>query len=198
MWKERDVYAIIDQRVQEWLRTLQIMDIRSNVSPAEFMYDLTLFLFPQAYESPATDLKRLQFVKKVFQTHGIGKGEHWTPVMALCQSEDPESEREGLDAFNNLLRSLKHYFTPEPDYRKALVKKLDERQVRCEDLLRDLERVSAENKFYSDKLARIQDLLASQSGSSEAVGARSFLEAQIGQRRAKSRAITQVPARSAV
>ena len=196
MWEERDVYTIIDQRVQEWLRTLQMVQVRVNVSPAEFMYDLTEFLFPQTFETCSTDIARLQFVKKVFKEHGIAQGEHWRPVLTLCQAENPETEHEGLDAFNNLLRGLKHFFTPEQDYRKILWRKLDERRLACEDLLRDLEELAGENEFYSDKMQRIQDLIASQSSSVDAITARRVLEESTGVKRTKTRAVTQVPTRA--
>ena len=186
-----EVAEIIEETNMEWIETLKLVHIQNGVSPAGFLYTLGEYLFPDmAFPNTADDKEMLCSLKVVFTEYGIAPGCRWSPVLKLCKAKELQSDPEGIECFNNLLRALRLFFTPHQKFRKTLARNIEERRLVCQELAKEISNVTEENQFYQDKLKRIEALLTSKSGST---AAHRILEEKLGRikRKPKKAGATQ-------
>jgi hypothetical protein len=169
-----------EQVHKDWIRSFDIglPPPDAEQDPSKYLVWLVRCFFPESRLPPEINPNadpekqrgvRLAYIRSIFEENGIAPPAHWSPIVDLG---DPRPEKEaqqaaGLASFNQVLRNLKHYLTPDKAFRKTLSADLKVRRTECETLLAELEGLANDHAQLQDQIATIQRLIDTDSGESQ-------------------------------
>jgi hypothetical protein len=159
---------MIDRENGLWLHSLRIPPLGQGAQTcvSSFLCDLLTILLPTEEEglpsnatAPDVVLERLRQVKKMIHFLQIPGDFHFSPIRAL---DDPAQSGDfaiGQEHLNMLLRSVRQWLTPSAELIAALEADLDNREQRCENMLRDLEDLVSQNDNSQATIKQLQSFL---------------------------------------
>ena len=171
------IMALLEPENRDWAKFLRIPALfskgaRSDV--VEYLFTLCTSIFidfkPYVEDEPADDnddsrvtarrVNKLKHVRAIFDYYGIQSPAHWSPILSI-RPDSHGDQMSSLVMFNEAIKHLKYYLTPNQEFRKDLAKDIEARYARCEGLANELEGVANEDRFYRDKFKRLQEFVNS-------------------------------------
>ncbi|OHS94639.1 hypothetical protein TRFO_11030 [Tritrichomonas foetus] len=174
------VMKLMEPDNRDWIRWLRIPALYSHEARHDAVYYLftlctSIFIDFKSYqqEDPDEDpqitrTNRLKYIRSIYNFYGIQQPTHWSPILNLSVDEEDNQDQELL-MFNEAIKNLRYYLTPDQEFRKELQRDIEARYTRCENLAEELENVAAEDRFYRDKFERIQKFLKDKKDKDKAV-----------------------------
>lgn len=149
---------------KEWvLEAMSTVDEKEfGNSPAQFLFTLISFLFPQYHTSSiiTTDKEMLSFVKKVFIAQGIQGPDRWSPILQIKVNQK-DNPKDSIKFFNQAVYNIHMHMFPDSNLQKSLSNDLEQWQCHCKSSLSELEQVVKETQFYQDKINEILKIVIS-------------------------------------
>jgi hypothetical protein len=166
------VEDMIEPELFRWLESLGLSDIppECKTNPPRFVYWLVFTLLGNGEPAPVISetsksspgLDYLRAVRPFLKEHEMD-GRALEPslrsITYLYDRSDNDKYTEGLTILNAVVKLLRDYVTPTDAFESQVSRTLTGSEESCEGIVREIEIVSQENRFYRKKIEKIEAIL---------------------------------------